>query len=624
MGVSKVNFGGDTLIDLTNDSVDAASLLKGKTAHNAAGEQIVGEADTIAMGLSGLDVGDQIMVSAVDADGKPTSWKKKWADVFNIRDLGAKGDGATDDTAAFQTALSNHRCVFVPGGIYALSGEITIGDACELELSADTVLDFKQLSGNCISLKMSACLRGNHAVLRVPYAFAGNAINIVSSLDTSVADVPPYTKWDPQWKTGRYVTDVCITKPDSRGFHYSMDGTCSGTAIYIEADSEATSTFIWGLSVSGIRIAGAFAYGIHAKMVGTGWCHEARIEAFIDACEIGVCMEDCNNTYVSATIQPLAALTSSGTNVVYAKYGIELIRSRNTDLSGSRIWDWNAANSLWTGDTDSGCVYQHIAMIGNCSGSILNDFFYYEMPTYDIRKLIYTDTASNLEKISILQEPFTRWFKPVDGVPMFYTGAENKELLLKEDYNSTFQTVLVPRFTNRLPTAAEADGSIFVEKGYQVGKMWGTDGVTLSDDQGMLCTGFIPCSGGAIIRLKGISFTPGDNNCRVILYKSDHSKLMHVNRGNLVTNASSYFINGYEETENGCQFTVVPSEAAYFKLNVYASTNDGNPIVTVNEAVAYEQIGALASGIKVDYAQIINAPDFLTIGDLPRYDGSVS
>lgn len=45
MGVSKVNFGGDTLIDLTNDSVDAASLLKGTTAHNAAGEQIVGALD---------------------------------------------------------------------------------------------------------------------------------------------------------------------------------------------------------------------------------------------------------------------------------------------------------------------------------------------------------------------------------------------------------------------------------------------------------------------------------------------------------------------------------------------------------------------------------------------------
>lgn len=45
MGISKVNFGGDTLIDLTNDSVDAASLLKGTTAHNAAGEQVVGTLD---------------------------------------------------------------------------------------------------------------------------------------------------------------------------------------------------------------------------------------------------------------------------------------------------------------------------------------------------------------------------------------------------------------------------------------------------------------------------------------------------------------------------------------------------------------------------------------------------
>ena len=604
----------------TDADTDAAATVEYVKAKSA----VTAENVAAAMGLPGLAANDQIMVSAVDTNGKPTSWKKKWKDVLNIRDLGAKGDGATDDTAVFQTALSKYRRVFVPGGVYVLSDALTIGDACELELSADTVFDFKQLDGNCISMKMSACLRGNHAALRVPYAFSGNVINIASSLDSSVTDVSPYTKWDPQWKTGRYVTDVCVTKPDSRGFHYSVDGTCSGTAIYIEADSGATSTFIWGLSASGIRIAGAFAYGIHAKMVGTGWCHEARIEAFIDACEIGVCMEDCNNTYVSATIQPRAALTSSGTNVAYAKYGIKLIRSRNTDLSGSRVWDWNSANSLWTGDTDSGCVYQHIAMIGNCSGTILNDFFYYEMPAYDIRKLIYTDTVSNLEKINILQEPFTRWFKPIGGAPMFYTGAENKELLLKEDYNSTFQTVLVPRFTNRLLTAAEADGSIFGGNGYQVGKMWGTDGVTFSDDQGMLCTGFIPCSGGAIIRFKGISFTPGDNNCRVILYKSDHSKLMHVNRGNLVTNASSYFINDYEETENGCQFTIVVSEAAYFKFNVYASTNDGNPIVTVNEALDYEQIGTLASGIKVDYSQVINVPDFLTIGDLPIYDGSVS
>ena len=45
MGISKVNFGGDTLIDLTNDSVTTGTLAKGATAHNAAGEQIVGALD---------------------------------------------------------------------------------------------------------------------------------------------------------------------------------------------------------------------------------------------------------------------------------------------------------------------------------------------------------------------------------------------------------------------------------------------------------------------------------------------------------------------------------------------------------------------------------------------------
>lgn len=40
MGISKVNFGGDTLIDLTNDSVTADMLAKGATAHDAAGERV--------------------------------------------------------------------------------------------------------------------------------------------------------------------------------------------------------------------------------------------------------------------------------------------------------------------------------------------------------------------------------------------------------------------------------------------------------------------------------------------------------------------------------------------------------------------------------------------------------
>ena len=42
MGVSKVVYGSNTLIDLTGDTVTAADLMQGKTAHGADGEAIVG------------------------------------------------------------------------------------------------------------------------------------------------------------------------------------------------------------------------------------------------------------------------------------------------------------------------------------------------------------------------------------------------------------------------------------------------------------------------------------------------------------------------------------------------------------------------------------------------------
>ncbi len=42
MAISKVIYGGTTLIDLTADTVDSASLLQGKTAHGKDGEVVVG------------------------------------------------------------------------------------------------------------------------------------------------------------------------------------------------------------------------------------------------------------------------------------------------------------------------------------------------------------------------------------------------------------------------------------------------------------------------------------------------------------------------------------------------------------------------------------------------------
>lgn len=58
MAVSKVIYGDQTLIDLTNDTVAAENLLEGFTAHGADGVQILGTATGGGGSVDYLDVVD--------------------------------------------------------------------------------------------------------------------------------------------------------------------------------------------------------------------------------------------------------------------------------------------------------------------------------------------------------------------------------------------------------------------------------------------------------------------------------------------------------------------------------------------------------------------------------------
>lgn len=50
----------------------------------------------------------------------------------NIRDLGAKGDGETDDTKAFQSAIAAHRNIYVPQGWYRLTETLKMSAGTKL------------------------------------------------------------------------------------------------------------------------------------------------------------------------------------------------------------------------------------------------------------------------------------------------------------------------------------------------------------------------------------------------------------------------------------------------------------------------------------------------------------
>ena len=52
---------------------------------------------------------------------------KKVLDYANVKNYGAKGDGSTDDTIAFSTAIASGKDLFIPDGEYIITGAINIG-----------------------------------------------------------------------------------------------------------------------------------------------------------------------------------------------------------------------------------------------------------------------------------------------------------------------------------------------------------------------------------------------------------------------------------------------------------------------------------------------------------------
>lgn len=525
-----------------------------------------------------------------------------------------KENGDADDTLAFQKALQNNRCVYVPSGTYTLSGELLIRDNCELTLAQDAVLNFTQTSGNCISMKMCSSIMGHHATINVPYGFTGNVICVSSALNDSESGIPPWSKWDPQWKTGRYIKDINICKADSRGFHYSVDGDCCGTAIYISADGSAASSFIWGLNFSGIRIAGAFIYGIKAINFNSGWNHEMRIEAFIDACETSVSLEDCNNAYLSIVIQPRRAYTLDKVYKPYAKCGIELIRSKRTDLHGSRVWDWNASNTLWA----YGGECQHIVMKGDCTGTVLDDFMYWASSGYDIRELIYTDKPENLEKMTIIQEPITRWFKPIDKKPHFYDGDKYNQLITREDLDAHFVTQLEPDFLDVLAAATDEQGNIFNGIGYlpRGGRVNASDGV-FKETSAYGCTGYIRCDRGDDIHFSDISLdlSQSDGYCSIVLFNDKFERIISHGFSHILGGNNSFFV--YEQKEYGFAITVRNvadnNGTTYMRVTFRQEDFGAKPAAARNEEISYVTAGYLSDRIKVDRKAIAGLKEDVTV-----------
>lgn len=122
MAISKVIYGGETLIDLTNDTVTADKMLHGFTAHGADGEPVTGTCTFDA------DTQDATAVAAEILSGK-TAYNK------GVKVTGAmKNNGAVTGTISIKDGAYT-----VPQGYHDGSGKVQIESTEQAKLIPDNI-----------------------------------------------------------------------------------------------------------------------------------------------------------------------------------------------------------------------------------------------------------------------------------------------------------------------------------------------------------------------------------------------------------------------------------------------------------------------------------------------------
>jgi len=387
-------------------------------------------------------------------------------------------------------------------------------------------------------LNPSSRLIGKLATVIVPYNFKGNAIRIASNPED-----------DTDCNKPRYLKDINIVKliesGEYEGCVAALDNVTDGTALLIEGagvDETENPSILWGVEASGLRIAGAFDYGI--KCVNTNheisgkmsWKYETSIDALIDGCRTGVYMDHYNNVRISAAIKTRQAYRvnlSNETSLKYAEYGIHLVDSKYIDLRNTRIIDKDPETDTLNVSDE----FKHINLDGVCHGLMIENSLCSRTDGFNVRDYIHTTTTENFEGITILGEPSSRFVVERTDSYELYDNC-------KIDTNKESET-------------------------------YGD----LKAETGLSTTSLIPCSNETTIELHGFDFNYKGEG-RIIFYKDNNNILFEVP------------LTEYFNTEN--------YNRAYIESFIVSNVDNTKSTITFEDTSYLDQISCIRIYIRSD------------------------
>lgn len=160
-----------------------------------------------------------------------------------------------------------------------------------------------------------------------------------------------------------------------------------------------------------------------------------------------------------------------------------------------------------------------------------------------------------------------------------------------------------PMFTN-----------IFDTVGIEYGKLLDMDNGEVADTTAQLAvTGFIPCKANQVVRVNEDFRLYNAGSSNVIMYDADKNHVGGAATSNI--KEGGYYIKLLESDSDGYirAFTIIRPSAttAYIRICNNSRVIGNNPILTIDEEISYEMgYGqAMNPDVKVDYSQIVNAPE---------------
>jgi hypothetical protein len=306
--------------------------------------------------------------ATLDSNGKQPVRKGEL--VFNIRDYGAVGDGATDDNAAIIAALT---------AASAVSGEVIVppGMFIFTQIPVPSNVRFVGRGG---TLKFKDGTAVSSAASYYPIVIGPTESNVVLDslvIDGNGANNTSFTVCDAISASGDNirVQNCTITNPPDSGITWSKNtnSACEGNRISGATDcgiyiNDGDGTALHESIVRGNRITGCAFSGIAAKRISQRTIISDNV---IYDCGNGITLEEASTTTdygTNLTIANNRMRRIGHINAAAAKCGVNIRGSRWVQVIGNRVEDVIGRGILVEGCTDCtvmGNIINHDPTLGN-------------------------------------------------------------------------------------------------------------------------------------------------------------------------------------------------------------------------------------------------------------------